>query len=245
MNKRLPCPPRINRTIKLLNNLQADKFLDIGCGDGGFSVRFKEALTAKKGYGLEIAPEAAAMANRKGISTVVSDADVDGIPYEDGFFDVVVALEIIEHLSNPCYFIEEIYRVLKPRGVVIISTPNIASWHSRIHLAMGYQPYPIRIGRAYPFAGNFLRSRKPRRVSDHIDVSGRGGAVHIQFFTLRALKELFQRSNFKVRKVIGSPDMPAFRIPPMLRLPVLLGELLTSKFSPGMASTIIVEGIKQ
>jgi len=245
MNERIPYPPRIERTLKLVNNLHASNFLDIGCGDGSFSVLFKEVLKAEKGYGIEIFPESAAKANRKGICTIISDVGFSSIPFKDEFFDVVFALEIIEHLSNPSHFLEEIYRVLKPQGVIIISTPNIASWHSRLHLAMGYQPYPIRIGGAYPFTGNFLRSRKPRQSSVHLDVSGRGGAVHIQFFTLRALKELFQLSNFKVQKVIGSPDMPAFRIPPMLSWPVLLSEILTSRFSPGMASTIIVEGIKQ
>lgn len=56
---------------------------------------------------------------------------------EDSRFDVVVSFQVIEHINNDRLFLEEIYRVLKPGGTVIISTPNIKKtltrnpWHIR------------------------------------------------------------------------------------------------------------------
>ena len=47
------------------------------------------------------------------------------LPYEDNFFSAVVCIDGIEHLERPFDFIRECYRVTKPGGRVIISTPNI------------------------------------------------------------------------------------------------------------------------
>jgi len=54
----------------------------------------------------------------------VVDLNSQPIPYEDNFFDSVVAGEIIEHVANPLKFLAECNRVLKNEGVLIITTPN-------------------------------------------------------------------------------------------------------------------------
>lgn len=46
------------------------------------------------------------------------------MPFEDNYADTVVACAIIEHLLNPYDFLKECYRILKPRGWLIITTPN-------------------------------------------------------------------------------------------------------------------------
>jgi ubiquinone/menaquinone biosynthesis C-methylase UbiE len=60
------------------------------------------------------------------------EADMNKIlPYDNGFFDAVVCIDGIEHLEQPFHFIRECFRVLKPGGSVIISTPNINALRSR------------------------------------------------------------------------------------------------------------------
>lgn len=54
------------------------------------------------------------------------------LPYETDTFDFVVSVETIEHLENPFQFLREIYRVLKPGGHMIVSTPNVHSFKSRM-----------------------------------------------------------------------------------------------------------------
>jgi ubiquinone/menaquinone biosynthesis C-methylase UbiE len=46
------------------------------------------------------------------------------MPFPDAHFDIVVSSEVIEHTPNPEQAIKEIYRVLKPGGVMVLSTPN-------------------------------------------------------------------------------------------------------------------------
>lgn len=69
----------------------------------------------------------------------------DQFPYANGEFDVVIFAEIIEHLLNdPCKVLREIKRVLKPGGVIIVTTPNVARLENIMRLIAGeniYDPY--------------------------------------------------------------------------------------------------------
>jgi 2-polyprenyl-3-methyl-5-hydroxy-6-metoxy-1,4-benzoquinol methylase len=67
------------------------------------------------------------------------DLDTGKIPLADGFADVVCAVETIEHLENPRAFVRELVRLTKPRGWVIITTPNQLSLLSKITLLLKNQ----------------------------------------------------------------------------------------------------------
>ncbi|MCM8774462.1 MAG: methyltransferase domain-containing protein [Candidatus Omnitrophica bacterium] len=54
------------------------------------------------------------------------------LPFENNYFDYVLLIEAIEHLKNPYEVIKEIYRIVKERWMLIISTPNILNLKSRI-----------------------------------------------------------------------------------------------------------------
>jgi len=54
--------------------------------------------------------------------------------------DLVIALEVIEHLFDTDFFLTEIYRILKPGGLLILSTPNLASITNRLKLLLGGYP---------------------------------------------------------------------------------------------------------
>ena len=61
------------------------------------------------------------------------------LPYDDSSFDVVLLVEVIEHLSDHQAALGELSRILKPGGVLILTTPNIMRLNSRVHfLLSGY-----------------------------------------------------------------------------------------------------------
>jgi SAM-dependent methyltransferase len=101
--------------------------LDIACGEG-YGTAAMEKAGAVKVIGVDIAAEACEHASRKyGIETRIGNAEA--IPLDASSVDCVISFETIEHVANPGQFLNECKRVLKPRGTLIISTPNREAYH--------------------------------------------------------------------------------------------------------------------
>lgn len=112
----------------LLGGAPPSKVLDLGAGRGELSEKLLALghdVTAVERY----TPQFEA-------KVPLVDADLNGTwPFADGAFDAAMAVEILEHLENPRYFLRELSRVLKPRGVAIVSTPNITALLSKVIFA--------------------------------------------------------------------------------------------------------------
>jgi 2-polyprenyl-3-methyl-5-hydroxy-6-metoxy-1,4-benzoquinol methylase len=93
--------------------------LDVGCFDGGFLAFLGDAYRRS---GIEIQPQAAQRAADRGVEIVGSDlATLDGLRNR---YDVVVALDVIEHVADPKAFLRALASVTKPEGTIIIATGN-------------------------------------------------------------------------------------------------------------------------
>ena len=127
--------PGVLETIILeLGDGTGKKLLNLGGGSGQVSKIF-ESLGFDV-YNIDLIVEEENEHNRK------LDLNKDKLPFSDNFFDVVVAQEIIEHLENPWNMLRVSKNALKPAGKLIISTPNILSFHSRVRfLFTGYFPW--------------------------------------------------------------------------------------------------------
>jgi len=95
--------------------------LDIGSGAGVFADIIKPHVSEV--VCLDISPANVEMCAKKGYRSLCSNIDT-GFPLKDSEIDFINALEIIEHVANPAFFLDEIRRVLKKYGFVLISTPN-------------------------------------------------------------------------------------------------------------------------
>ncbi len=114
-----------------LETVRSLKVLDVGCGDGEFSVMILNM--GHEVHGIDSKPDLVACARRKGIKAKVADVR-KGLPYEDENFDLVYAAEILEHIYDTEFFLKEVYRVLKKDGAVILTVPNIACLPNRIRM---------------------------------------------------------------------------------------------------------------
>jgi len=103
------------------------KILELGTGEGYFMSELK-----KRGHdviGIDILPNKILLER----SFDIRKYDLNkGLPFKKSSFDVVIGLEVLEHLYNPYEMMKEIKRVLKPKGYAIISMPNTASIFYRI-----------------------------------------------------------------------------------------------------------------
>ncbi len=169
------------------------KLLDLGCGDGSFTIKCADVLVIpdKNVYGIDAVPENVAKAKQRGIDARCYNLN-SRIEFPDNQFDVVVASHIIEHLNNTDLFLQEIYRVLKPGGYLVIATPNLASFQSILYLMCGKQPSIAEV------SDRILVNTWSPRGKD-ID---RTGFAHRRIFTKGALVEMLEYYGFRVERVI-------------------------------------------
>jgi SAM-dependent methyltransferase len=106
--------------------------LDLGCGEGALL-----EAAGLRGIGVDLNAERLALAAEKGLRVV--RADGGSLPFADDTFDVVVCMEVLEHVPRMEAVMSEVARVLRPGGRWIISVPGITlrSWYEmkRYHKA--------------------------------------------------------------------------------------------------------------
>jgi 2-polyprenyl-3-methyl-5-hydroxy-6-metoxy-1,4-benzoquinol methylase len=112
---------------------QGKKILDLGAGEGALSLRLKDL-----GYDLlsvDIDKESYKCKEIK-FEQVNFDSQLEiekfKVKYKN-YFDVVIGIEVIEHIENQWEYVRLLKFLLKSGGLMIVSTPNITSWYSRIH----------------------------------------------------------------------------------------------------------------
>lgn len=116
------------------------KLLEVGCGEGRGVEVLMENIESY--LGIDKIQEVIDNLKQKYPNAVFQQAVIPPFKdLKDNSFDTVVSFQVIEHIQNDRLFLEEIYRVLKPGGMAIISTPNIRHtlsrnpWHIREYTA--------------------------------------------------------------------------------------------------------------
>jgi ubiquinone/menaquinone biosynthesis C-methylase UbiE len=132
---------KIELLIKTLQSLpKRERVADFGCRSGGQTAYYKKQAGIREMHGFEISDSPLAIAQKKGIVTHVWVSGISACPVEDNFFDVAIAGDLIEHLMDTDVFLEELWRVVCPGGYLLITTPNLAWWWSRVRLLFGKVP---------------------------------------------------------------------------------------------------------
>lgn len=172
---------------------------DVGCFTGAGTARFK-ALGFRQAVGLD----ASEVALQKAAQRVEARRWLIGeekCPASDGEFDFVVASEIIEHLVDTDGFLKELRRILGDGGRLIITTPNLAFWLSRLRLLQGRVPW-------------FYPGASPTVKTDNITVLS-----HIRLSTISEWEGLFRAHALNVNEVRAWSLLPAIVGPgrPLLR----------------------------
>ena len=115
-----PYPGQLTAHLVSRYGIQAgDHLLDVGCGRGEFLKGF--IATGVQGYGTDQSPAAKRLCPDADIR--VGNAD-DALPFDDEMFDVVFSKSVVEHFYYPERLIQDMYRVLKPGGLLITMTPD-------------------------------------------------------------------------------------------------------------------------
>lgn len=105
---------------------KAGKLLDVGCAMGGFLLGMRQQRDWTVA-GVEV-NEAVAHAAQERHGLDVFAGTLEEAHYPDAAFDAVTMWDVLEHLHDPLASLQEIHRILRPDGVVVIRVPNLASW---------------------------------------------------------------------------------------------------------------------
>jgi SAM-dependent methyltransferase len=157
---------RVKVAVPLLGHVGS--VLDVGCLDGTIG-----ALLLKAGnevFGIDASEPAISQALARGVKARLGNVE-ERFPFDDCMFDGVFAGEIIEHIFDIDKMLSEIARVLKPNGVFVVTTPNLAAFGRRLLLLLNQNP--------------------------HIEISYTGGAAgHIRYFIRQTLIEILNKHGF-------------------------------------------------
>jgi SAM-dependent methyltransferase len=189
------------KTLRLIStlNLKPSPFiLELGSADDSFLNLLKEKLNGE-GVGLDL--------------TKGDDLEKP-LKQKSNTADLIIALEVIEHLFDTDLFLSEIYRVLKPKGFLILSTPNLASLSNRVRLFFGGYPKYLEYSRT--------------------------GAGHIHLYTPRVLRTQILNFQFSIIKFTS----PNFLCPYITKtwFPVFLKEfcMTLGDLFPSLGSHLLI-----
>jgi len=159
-----------------------------------------------------------------GVHVRYCDIEKEPFPFEDRSFDIVLFLDVIEHLhSSPKRALKEINRVLKPNGALILTTPNLATLRNRLYVLFGHSNYHELSYwfTSQPFFG------------------------HVREYTVLEVKKMLTWTGFRVKLVKLSNCLLRAEIFELKRSRVILPfYLLITTLVPKFRYTMIVVGQK-
>ena len=148
---------------KLVRDMQPKKILDIGVGTGIFYTKYlSEYLDRGLVYGVDIQREFLDMARKRGIHTTKVNLDKEMLPFENGNFDLVMCDGILEHTLRPREMFQEISRVLKHGGQLIVIVPSAVSSKRRWRMLRGDSQF-------FPLIDNLLNKGFMKRCAIFYD----------------------------------------------------------------------------
>ena len=168
--------------------LAGRRILDTGCGLGMYVRAFRQF--SDKVYGIDVDPDKIAKASCELPNLQVAPAEQ--LPFEDGFFDVVLSHEVWEHVSDDRAAACEAVRVLKPGGRLVVFVPN------RLWL---FETHGVYWRGVYHFGNIPLVNWLPDALRNHL-------APHVRAYTGKQLRALLE--GLPVRVVVHTQIFPGY-----------------------------------
>lgn len=165
--------------LVIAREIQARHVLDLGCASGSTGQALKPVLNAECYVGIEIVPEMAERARARLDHVYCVDLET-ATPFQlglaEGGFELLLALDVLEHLHDPWEILAHWAKILRPRGLAILSLPNVQNLTVLSELAAGRWEYTSE---------------------------GLLDATHLRFFTLESIRGLLAYAGLSVVHVGG------------------------------------------
>lgn len=219
---------RIVRAVILNRSTERVRILEIGSENPHYVMDWasKLRLSTELISCVDISSEVVKLLAQRGFQASQVDVATEDLPFETGAFDFVIMSEVLEHLTDADHALDEVHRVLKNDGHLILTTPNLAAWFNRVQLLAGFQPIFTETGTQFVFGrGPFVPVSRP--------------VGHLQVYTIRSLRDLLRFHNFRAIHVEGLYFSAEFSV----TWPLHWADRLAAKV-PGLAAGILVDAAK-
>ena len=105
----------------------AKKILDVGCGSGAFLDQLKKSMPGAELFGFDLNGEFLDQLASRGFGVLPNNPDnFDEAMTGQAHFDAICMLQVLEHVGDPVAFLKTFTRLLRPDGLLIVTTPNAA-----------------------------------------------------------------------------------------------------------------------
>ena len=162
-----------------------ENVLEIGCGSGNTASLLKEKLDIRNYFGIELNAEAAEKAGK--IMTMAYALDIENLIRKNEQheilnhqYDLVLVLDVLEHLQDPWLVLKTINKWLTPGGKIIASIPNSGNW------------YVVK-----------------KLLNNRFEYEDRGllDKTHLRFFTLHTIENMFAQAGLKITALTDTNDL--------------------------------------
>jgi len=179
--------------IKILSDygIKNKNCLDVGPGSGRW-INFLKKEKSNKIFAIDISDKVIEL-NKKNCSKIFKlDFEKKKIPLLNNSIDLILCLEVLEHLRQPDHFLKEIMRLLKKDSIAVFSIPNLLSFSSRVRVMLGLLPIAI--------------------VSD---------PTHIKFYRKKDIIKIFSVFNIKLKFYSSSFSLNIFNPKSKFKIPTI------------------------
>lgn len=199
----------INRFRYIVERLRGrtGEALIIGSGDASLEKMLRQSGSMLKITSLDI-NEAFQDDMTAYADTVIIDDFVSHV--FDKQYDILISVDVIEHVVDTDSFLKKAGDLLKPGGDFFLQTPNLASWHGRLSLLLGFTPEAMEHSMVKSYFGKFWIFRHENSIH------------HVRVFTYKGIQEFVKYYGFTIREAVGVD----YRIPALFRhLPSIAGSV--------------------
>jgi SAM-dependent methyltransferase len=152
---------------------RVDRVLDLGCGSGATMKWLRGQRDLRYAVGIELFPEVAERATS--VFDLLLTGDIETMTLPTGHFDLIIALDVLEHLVDPWSAVRRLQSILSPGGAIIVSLPNIGHYSVSV---------PLVLRGRWNYAEDGLLDR-----------------THLRFFTAETAIDLLTSSGLAVDKI--------------------------------------------
>ncbi|MBI3230930.1 MAG: methyltransferase domain-containing protein [Burkholderiales bacterium] len=193
------------KEVASLLPLNCGRVLELGCGSGATLAWLKSEHLVTQTFGVELFAAAAAIAREHVDHVVEGDIERMELPYEANYFDAIMCLDVLEHLSDPWRVLSQLVTHLKPGGVLIASVPNVRNWRA---------VFPLLFAGRWEYADAGILDR-----------------THLRFFTMASSVKLVGGAGVQIESIQRLPLTTSPRAKWANRLTLgLLRDFITLQF---------------